>query len=189
MTDVSTSTESSPIYYSEDFSVATKLTVCSSLSIFVDGNVTPSSDSSLGSEDEQLSNIYENIVGALNDSDVRSLYDLTKVLSIDCHGGGDYSYEVTHEKEISQRHSDKDSNNNIADDSTFMTHQSEECENLGSLLTSQNPNRIDVKTLKRSKVISDINIMQYMNIQKKTAWREIVPTSLYSLPLPLPLQK
>ena len=71
MTDVSTSTESSPIYYSEDFSVATKLTVCSSLSIFVDGNVTPSSDSSLGSEDEQLSNIYENIVGALNDSDVR----------------------------------------------------------------------------------------------------------------------
>ena len=47
-------------------------------------------------------------------------------------------------------------NNNIVDSSTFMTHHSEECENLSLLLTSQNPTRIDVKTLKRSKVMSDI---------------------------------
>ena len=161
MTDVATSTASSPgIYHPEDFSVATDLTACSSLST-LDGNVTPSSDSGLGSEDEQLSNIYENII-ALDDSDVRSLFDLTKVLSIDCSGEGDDNYDkVTHEKEIRdgllhQIDSDTDSNNNIVDSSTFMTPHSEECENLSLLLTSQNPTRIDVKTLKRSKVMSDM---------------------------------
>ena len=168
MTDVATSTASSPeIYHPGDFSVATDLTACSSLST-LDGNVTPSSDSGLGSEDEQLSNIYENII-ALDDSDVRSLYDLTKVLSIDCSGEGDDNYDkATQEKEIRdgllhQIDSDTDSNNNIVDSSTFMTHHSEECENLSLLLTSQNPTRIDVKTLKRSKVMSDININALSN--------------------------
>ena len=112
--------------------------------VMSDGNISPSSDSGLGSEDEQLSHVFENLGEAEAEAGgVRTLYELTRALTIDT--GLTTPGEITHIGDI--RHQRQDS-----------SCESESSESLSLLLTSQNPSRIDVKTLKRSKV-SPISIL------------------------------
>ena len=105
--------------------------------VLADGNVSPSSDSGLGSEDEQLSHLFENL-GDVEAGGLRPLYELTRVLTIDT--------EVT----TPEIRDIGDTSPERQDSSSCESESSEE--NLSLLLTSQNPSRIDVKTLKRSKV-------------------------------------
>ena len=106
--------------------------------VMSDGNISPSSDSGLGSEDEQLSHVFGNLGEAeAAAGGVRTLYELTRALTIDT--GLTTPGEITHIGDIS--HQGQDS-----------SCESEASESLSLLLTSQNPSRIDVKTLKRSKV-------------------------------------
>ena len=98
--------------------------------VMSDGNVSPSSDSGLGSEDEQLSHVFENLGRNLG-----GLYELTRALTIDT----DVMTTAEEIRDISPKRQDSSS-------------ESESSESLSLLLTSQNPSRIDVKTLKRSKV-------------------------------------
>ena len=104
--------------------------------VLADGNVSPSSDSGLGSEDEQLSHLFENL-GEVEAGGLRPLYELTRALTIDT--------EVT-TPEI------RDIGDTERQDISSCESESSSEENLSLLLTSQNPSRIDVKTLKRSKV-------------------------------------
>ena len=106
--------------------------------VLADGNVSPSSDSGLGSEDEQLSHLFENL-GDVEAGGLRPLYGLTRVLTIDT--------EVT----TPEIRDIGDTSPERQDSSSCESESSSE-ENLSLLLTSQNPSRIDVKTLKRSKV-------------------------------------
>ena len=103
--------------------------------VMSDGNVSPSSDSGLGSEDEQLSHVFENLGRNLG-----GLYELTRALTIDTD-------VMTTAEEI--RDISGDISGERQDSSSC---ESESSESLSLLLTSQNPSRIDVKTLKRSKV-------------------------------------
>ena len=105
--------------------------------VLADGNVSPSSDSGLGSEDEQLSHLFENL-GEVEAGGLRPLYELTRALTIDT--------EVT----TPEIRDIGDTSPERQDSSSCESESSEE--NLSLLLTSQNPSRIDVKTLKRSKV-------------------------------------
>ena len=108
--------------------------------VIMDGNVSPSSDSGLGSEDEQLSHVYENLrVAEAEAGGVRTLYDLTQALTIDTELTTVTTPEIR----------------GVSD--TSLRRQGSSCEreageNLSLLLTSQNPSRIDVMSLKRSKV-------------------------------------
>ena len=103
--------------------------------VLTDGNVSPSSDSGLGSEDEQLSHVFENLGKNLG-----GLYELTRALTIDTD-------VLTTEEEI------RDIGGDISPERQDSSgSESESSESLSLLLTSQNPSRIDVKTLKRSKV-------------------------------------
>jgi len=111
-----------------------------------DGSVSPSSDSGLGSEDENPAHIYGNI-SPLKIPDKRTLDELTKSLTIDC-SSHDSCETTTVAKQI-RKNAKIDSNNNIVNCSTF---QPEEGESLSLLLTSQNPSRIDVMTIRRNKV-------------------------------------
>ena len=103
--------------------------------VLADGNVSPSSDSGLGSEDEQLSHMFENL-GEVEAGGLRPLYELTRALTIDTE------LTTPEIRDIGDTSPDRQ-------DSSC---ESESSENLSLLLTSQNPSRIDVKTLKRSKV-------------------------------------
>ena len=103
--------------------------------VLTDGNVSPSSDSGLGSEDEQLSHVFENLGKNLG-----GLYELTRALTIDTD-------VLTTEEEIRDIGCDISPQRQDSSGS-----ESESSESLSLLLTSQNPSRIDVKTLKRSKV-------------------------------------
>ena len=117
--------------------------------VMSDGNISPSSDSGLGSEDEQLSHVFENL-GEAEAGGVRTLYELTRALTIDT--GLTTPGEITHIGDI--RHQRQDS-----------SCESESSESLSLLLTSQNPSRIDVKTLKRSKVSPFSSVQsQFYNI-------------------------
>ena len=117
--------------------------------VMSDGNISPSSDSGLGSEDEQLSHVFENL-GEAEAGGVRTLYELTRALTIDT--GLTTPGEITHIGDI--RHQRQDS-----------SCESEASESLSLLLTSQNPSRIDVKTLKRSKVSPFSSVQsQFYNI-------------------------
>ena len=112
--------------------------------VMSDGNISPSSDSGLGSEDEQLSQLFENLGEAETAAGgVRTLFELTRALTIDT--GLTTPGEITHIGDISHERQDS-------------SCESESSESLSLLLTSQNPSRIDVKTLKRSKV-SPIEIL------------------------------
>lgn len=113
--------------------------------VMSDGNISPSSDSGLGSEDEQLSHLFENLgeQAEAATGGVRTLYELTRALTIDT--GLTTPGEITHIGDISHHRQDS-------------SCESESSESLSLLLTSQNPSRIDVKTLKRSKV-SPIEIL------------------------------
>ena len=103
--------------------------------VMSDGNVSPSSDSGLGSEDEQLSHVFENLGRNLG-----GLYELTRALTIDTD-------VMTTAEEI------RDIGGDISPERQDSSScESESSESLSLLLTSQNPSRIDVKTLKRSKV-------------------------------------
>merc|ERR1719411_466375 len=103
--------------------------------VMSDGNVSPSSDSGLGSEDEQLSHVFENLGRNLG-----GLYELTRALTIDTD-------VMTTAEEI------RDIGGDISPERQESSScESESSESLSLLLTSQNPSRIDVKTLKRSKV-------------------------------------
>ena len=103
--------------------------------VMSDGNVSPSSDSGLGSEDEQLSHVFENLGRNLG-----GLYELTRALTIDTD-------VMTTAEEI------RDISGDISPERQDSSScESESSESLSLLLTSQNPSRIDVKTLKRSKV-------------------------------------
>ena len=103
--------------------------------VLADGNVSPSSDSGLGSEDEQLSHMFENL-GEVEAGGLRPMYELTRALTIDTE------LTIPEIRDIGDNSPDRQ-------DSSC---ESESSENLSLLLTSQNPSRIDVKTLKRSKV-------------------------------------
>ena len=103
--------------------------------VLADGNVSPSSDSGLGSEDEQLSHMFENL-GEVEAGGLRPMYELTRALTTDT--------ELT-TPEIRDI-------GGTSPDRQDSSCESESSENLSLLLTSQNPSRIDVKTLKRSKV-------------------------------------
>ena len=86
-------------------------------------NISPSSDSGLGSEEEEQSAVYENVESN------KTLSELTQELTINCDNdaaqeAGGYRWRGPGE---------------------FR-------EDLSLLLTTQNPDRIDVKTLKRNKV-------------------------------------
>ena len=94
------------------------------------GNISPSSDSGLGSEEEEQSALYENIP-ALQSSSTKTLSELTKTLTIKCDN------EMGEEK-IADTCQD-------SDDSDYSG-------NLSLLLTTQNPARIDVRTLRQNKV-------------------------------------
>ena len=103
--------------------------------VMSDGNVSPSSDSGLGSEDEQLSHVFESLGKNLG-----GLYELTRALTIDTD-------VLTTAEEI------RDIGGDISPERQDSSgSESESSESLSLLLTSQNPSRIDVKTLKRSKV-------------------------------------
>ena len=103
--------------------------------VMSDGNVSPSSDSGLGSEDEQLSHVFESLGKNLG-----GLYELTRALTIDTD-------VMTTAEEI------RDIGGDISPERQDSSgSESESSESLSLLLTSQNPSRIDVKTLKRSKV-------------------------------------
>ena len=123
--------------------------------VMSDGNISPSSDSGLGSEDEQLSHVFGNL-GEMEAASggVRTLYELTRALTIDT--GLTAPEEITHIGDISHQGQDSSS-------------ESEASESLSLLLTSQNPSRIDVKTLKRSKVspISSVQ-SQFYNIDGRS---------------------
>ena len=126
--------------------------------VMSDGNISPSSDSGLGSEDEQLSHVFGNLGEAeAAAGGVRTLYELTRALTIDT--GLTAPGEITHIGDISDiSHQGQDS-----------SCESEASESLSLLLTSQNPSRIDVKTLKRSKVspISSVQ-SQFYNIDGRS---------------------
>ena len=96
------------------------------------GNISPSSDSGLGSEEEEQSALYENIP-ALQSSSTKTLSELTKTLTIKC-----------------------DNDNEIGEDKIAYSCQDSDdsdCSvNLSLLLTTQNPARIDVRTLRKNKV-------------------------------------
>ena len=97
------------------------------------GNISPSSDSGLGSEEEEQSALYENIP-ALQSSSNKTLSELTKTLTIKCNN-----------------------NNEIGEDKIAYSCQDSDdsdCSsvNLSLLLTTQNPTRIDVRTLRKNKV-------------------------------------
>ena len=94
------------------------------------GNISPSSDSGLGSEEEEQSTVYENIQAIQSHS--KSLSDLTQALTINCDTG------ITVYK---WRGADEYTDDQDGGD-------------LSLLLTTQNPARIDVKTLKKNKVKS-----------------------------------
>ena len=95
------------------------------------GNISPSSDSGLGSEEEEQSALYENLP-ALQSCNTKTLSELTKTLTIKC------DTEIGEEKIA---YSCQDS-----DDSDCSSV------NLSLLLTTQNPTRIDVRTLRKNKV-------------------------------------
>ena len=108
-------------------------------------NISPSSDSGLGSEDEQVSPIYENIT--FHHPLDKSLLEITKQLSIDCLPSAG---ETTFAKKINgqQVTAQFDLNNNESSSDDL----SDPGDNLSLLLTSQNPDRIDVRSLRRNKV-------------------------------------
>ena len=109
-------------------------------------NISPSSDSGLGSEDEQVSPIYENIT--FHHPLDKSLLEITKQLSIDCLpsvGETTVANKIKSQEVTAQF--DLNNNESSSDD------LSEELgDNLSLLLTSQNPDRIDVRSLRRNKV-------------------------------------
>ena len=108
-------------------------------------NISPSSDSGLGSEDEQVSPIYENIT--FHHPLDKSLLEITKQLSIDCLPSVG---ETTFAKKIKglEVTAQFDLNNNESSSDDL----SDPGDNLSLLLTSQNPDRIDVRSLRRNKV-------------------------------------
>ena len=116
---------------------------------FIPENPNNNSDSGLGSEDEHPAHIYGNI-SPLKIPDKRSLDELTKSLTIDC-SSHDSCETTTVAKQI-RKSSEIDNNNNIVNCSSF---EPEGGEILSLLLTSQNPSRLDVMTIKRNKVCND----------------------------------
>ena len=91
------------------------------------GNISPSSDSGLGSEEEEQSALYENIP-AVQSGSTKTLSELTKTLTIKCDTEDKIAYTC-------QDSDDSDSS-----------------VSLSLLLTTQNPSRIDVRTLRKNKV-------------------------------------
>ena len=108
-------------------------------------NISPSSDSGLGSEDEQVSPIYENIT--FHHPLDKSLLEITKQLSIDClpSVGETIVAKKIKSQEVTAQF-DLNNNESSSDD------PSDPGDNLSLLLTSQNPDRIDVRSLRRNKV-------------------------------------
>ena len=94
------------------------------------GNISPSSDSGLGSEEEEQSALYENIP-ALQSSSSKTLSELTKTLTIKC------DTEIVEDKIAYTCQDSDDSDSSVS---------------LSLLLTTQNPSRIDVRTLRKNKV-------------------------------------
>ena len=94
------------------------------------GNISPSSDSGLGSEEEEQSALYENIP-ALQSSSSKTLSELTKTLTIKC------DTEIGEDKIAYTCQDSDDSDSSVS---------------LSLLLTTQNPRRIDVRTLRKNKV-------------------------------------
>ena len=121
-------------------------------SINMDGNISPSSDSGLGSEDEQVSPLYENIRPCHQDPH-QSLTKLSKQLSIDCHEVAKTTFAAqTRDHRPLQQKSPAFDNNNNNETSFYADSEANDGEHLSMLLTSQNPDRIDVRSLRRNKV-------------------------------------
>ena len=94
------------------------------------GNISPSSDSGLGSEEEEQSALYENIP-PIQSSSTKTLSELTKTLTIKCDN------KIGEDKIVDSCQDSDDSDCSV---------------NLSLLLTTQNPARIDVRTLRKNKV-------------------------------------
>ena len=121
-------------------------------SINMDGNISPSSDSGLGSEDEQVSPLYENIIPCQQEQQ-QSLTQLSKQLSIDCHevAKTTFAAQTRDHRPLLQKFPAFDINNN--NETSFHADSAvNDGEHLSMLLTSQNPDRIDVRSLRRNKV-------------------------------------
>ena len=116
------------------------------------GNLSPSSDSGLGSEDEQLFHVFANL-GEDEDGELRTLSELTGAMArtTELTGAMTLTSELTTAEEIRDT-------SDISSERQDSSCEESSSESLSLTLTSQNPSRIDVKTLYRSKVSIDCKI-------------------------------